>query len=411
MRQCLFGHRDPAGVPSSSDSFSLARIALPAFGPSLLFGLGEGAIYPILALSARDLGASSAQASLVVALIGVGSMLANLPAALLADRYGERRAMIGAALFSLVALVLCLCAPNIWVFSLGVLMVGLASSVFLLARQTYLIEVVPPAMRARAMSTLGGTMRVGLFAGPFMAAGFIHLMDLPGAYWAAILALIGTGVLSWSIPDLSRPARNTTAQATAPHSSMLALTRKHASIYLTLGTGTALVSAIRSCRQIVIPLWADHIGLDATSTALIYGLMGGVDMLLFYPAGRVMDLRGRLWVALPSMLIMGASMIALPWTTGFVSLLTVSLVMGVGNGIGSGIIMTIGADASPNIDRTRFLGIWRLITDLGVGGGSLLLSGMTALVSLAAGITTTGILGFIAAWMFWRWLPRKPGSS
>ena len=28
--------------------FSLRRIAVPAFGPSLLFGLGEGAILPVL---------------------------------------------------------------------------------------------------------------------------------------------------------------------------------------------------------------------------------------------------------------------------------------------------------------------------------------------------------------------------
>jgi len=413
MRQCRFGHHDPAGVPSSSDSFSLARIAVPAFGPSLLFGLGEGAVYPILALSARDLGASSAQASLIVALIGIGSMVANLPAALLADRYGERRAMVGASLFSLTALVLCLIAPGPWTFGLGVLMIGLASAVFSLARQTYLIEAVPPYMRARALSTLGGTTRVGLFVGPFMAAGFIHIMGLQGAYWAAILTLIATGILTWSIPDMTHPAHPAAAapgNAAPSHYSMMALARKHARVYLTLGTATALVSAIRSCRQIVIPLWADHIGLDATTTALIYGIMGGVDMLLFYPAGRVMDLRGRLWVALPCMLIMGSSMIAIPWTTGFASLLAVSIVLGLGNGIGSGIIMTIGADASPSVDRTRFLGIWRLITDLGGGGGSLLLSGVTAVVSLAAGITTTGVLGFIAAWMFWRWLPRKTAS-
>ena len=145
----------PAGVPPSSDSFSLARIALPAFGPSLLFGLGEGAIYPILALSARDLGASSAQAGLIVALIGIGSMMANLPAAALANRYGERRAMIGAAVFSLAALALCLAARTPWVFGLGVLMIGLTSSVFLLARQTYLIEAVPPPMRARHVHTGG----------------------------------------------------------------------------------------------------------------------------------------------------------------------------------------------------------------------------------------------------------------
>ena len=400
---------DPAGVSSSeSDSFNLLRIALPAFGPSLLFGLGEGAVYPILALSARDLGASSAQASLIVALIGIGSMLANLPAALLADRYGERRAMIGASLFSLVALVLCLLAPNPWIFGLGVLMIGLASSVFQLARQTYLIEAVPVQMRARAMSTLGGTTRVGLFIGPFMAAGFIHWMGLQGAYWSAILTLIATGILTYFIPEMTHQTGE--KHQAAPPQPMLALARQHARTFLTLGIATALVSAIRSCRQIVIPLWADQIGLDATSTALIYGIMGGVDMLLFYPAGRVMDLRGRLWVAMPSMLIMGASMVAIPWSTGFVSLLIISMVLGVGNGIGSGIIMTIGADASPSAGRTRFLGIWRLITDLGGGGGSLLLSGITAAVSLAAGISTIGGLGFIAAWMFWLWLPRKTAS-
>ncbi len=388
-----------------SNSFSLRRIALPAFGPSLLFGVGEGAMFPVLALSARDLGASSAMASLIVAMVGIGSLLANLPAAALAIRYGERRAMVGAAVFSLVALALCLMARTPWVFGLGVFMIGLASAVFMLARQTYLIEAVPLHMRARAMSTLGGTMRVGLFVGPFAAAGFIHVLGLSGAYWAAVLAMLGTGLLSLSVPDLE--SRTRTVGTTAPQAALIELMRRHARVFLTLGVATALVSAIRSCRQIVIPLWADQIGLDATSTALIYGLMGAVDMLLFYPAGRLMDLRGRLWVALPCMLIMGASFVAMPWTTGFVSLLAVSVIMGLGNGIGSGIIMTIGADASPPEGRTRFLGIWRLVTDTGGGGGPILLSGLTAAFSLATGISLIGALGFIAAGMFWRWLPRK----
>jgi hypothetical protein len=41
----------------SPDSFSLRRIAVSAFGPSLLFGLGEGVILPVIPLSARELGA------------------------------------------------------------------------------------------------------------------------------------------------------------------------------------------------------------------------------------------------------------------------------------------------------------------------------------------------------------------
>lgn len=393
-------------MSSSPETFSLRRIAIPAFGPSVLFGLSEGAIFPVLALSARDLGADQALAGLIVALISVGSVFANLPAAALATRFGERRVMVGAALFSLVALILCLTATAPWMLAIAVLMIGGATAVFNLARQTFLIEVVPLGMRARAMSTLGGTMRIGMFAGPFLAALFIQFMGINGAYWAAILGIIGTGAICLAIPDL-QTRRKTVAATPAMDPGVLRLMRRHSRAFLTLGLATALLSAIRSCRQVVVPLWADHIGLDATDAALIYGLMGAVDMLLFYPAGQVMDKHGRHWVALPCMLIMGVSLLLLPGSTSFAGLLAASLLLGMGNGIGSGLVMTIGADASPNEGRTRFLGIWRLITDSGGGLGPVLLSAMTAAFSLAVGVSGIGGLGFLSAYMYWRWLPRK----
>ncbi len=46
-------------------------------------------------------------------------------------------------------------ALSLVVFGLGVLLLGAASSVYTLARQSYLTESVPPWMRARALSTLG----------------------------------------------------------------------------------------------------------------------------------------------------------------------------------------------------------------------------------------------------------------
>ena len=71
-------------------SFNLKDIALPAFGPSLLYGVATGAIVPVIAFSARDLGASVAASSLVVALTGIGSLASNVPAALITSRFGER---------------------------------------------------------------------------------------------------------------------------------------------------------------------------------------------------------------------------------------------------------------------------------------------------------------------------------
>jgi len=392
----------------SNDAFSLRRMALPAFGPSLMFGLCEGTILPVLALSARALGASLAVAGLIVALIGLGSLLVNIPAAQLTTRFGERRAMVGASLFCLVALLLCIAAPSAWVLGLGVFMVGLARAVFVLARQSFLVEAAPVHLRARAMALLGGVHRIGMFAGPFLGAVFIHGLGLSGAYWAALIVMLATGALSLLVPDLE--VKETGARAAPEVPAALQMLRAHVGVLATLGVATALVAAIRACRQVVIPLWASHIGLDAATTSLIYGLMGAVDMLLFYPAGRVMDQRGRRAVTIPSMLIMGASFCLMPLASGFASLLAVSLLLGVGNGIGAGIVLTIGADASPVAGRTQFLGIWRVITDIGGGGGPLLLAGMTALITLAGGLLVTGGLGFVAAWMFRRWLPAPHAS-
>lgn len=65
--------------------------AVSAYGPSLLYGLSQGVIAPIIALSAIERGASIALAGLVVSLMGVGSLVSNIPAGALTTRFGERR--------------------------------------------------------------------------------------------------------------------------------------------------------------------------------------------------------------------------------------------------------------------------------------------------------------------------------
>ncbi|CAN7678496.1 hypothetical protein [Acidovorax sp. LjRoot117] len=70
------------------NDFSFKKIALAAFGPSLLFGIGEGAILPVVALLARELGASVPMAALAVMLISIGCVLNNVPASVMITRLG-----------------------------------------------------------------------------------------------------------------------------------------------------------------------------------------------------------------------------------------------------------------------------------------------------------------------------------
>ena len=383
-----------------AESFDIRRLALPAFGPSLLFGIGEGAILPILVLSAMQLVDSVAVAATMVALLGVGSLLTNIPASIFTTRFGEKRAIVAASVVGASGMLICMLAEAISVLAAGIFIVGMSAAVFKLARLSYLTEAVPVPMRARALSTLGGVMRIGVFAGPFLGAGAIHLMNIGGAYLVGAAALCAAGILAGFMPDL--PA---TGGVRSPSASLPVVVRNHSRAFLTIGTGIAMVNAVRACRQVIIPLWAAEIGLDAATAVLIFGLSGAIDMLIFYPAGKVMDTKGRLAVAIPSMLVMGAAFAIVPLTSGFTSLLCAALILGFGNGIGSGLVMTLGADASPKVDRAKFLGVWRLLSDCGASSGPLALAGMTALFSLPAGIWLTSTTALVAAATLWKWVP------
>lgn len=128
---------------------------------------------PVITLSVIDRGASTSIAALIGALLGIGSIVTNIPSGILATRIGERKSMLVAAIATVAGLALCLIdlghgVASLLTYGLGVLLIGAASSVYGLARQSYLTEMVPPHMRARALSTLGGTLRIGVFLGPFL---------------------------------------------------------------------------------------------------------------------------------------------------------------------------------------------------------------------------------------------------
>ena len=415
-------------VPVVSDVTvtSLREIAVPAYGPTALASVGTGAVTPILALTALDLGATTETAAVVVALMGVGMVVGDLPAGALAARIGERRALLFAALAEGLGMVGAGLSRSVLALASAVLVMGVAGSVFGLARHAYLTEVVPAGMRARALSTLGGVHRVGIFVGPFLGAAAVSVWDTRAAYAVGVACAVLAAEQVALTPDLARyegqrAARHTAAVQAAGASgaaregggasavrpaSVWSVLRAHRRVLTTLGLGVLAVAAARAARNAIVPLWAESIGLDAASTSLVFGISGAADMLLFYPAGWAMDRFGRVHVAVPSMLVLGVGMALIPVAGSFAGLVLVGLVLGVGNGIGSGILMTLGADASPEQGRAQFLGGWRLMGDLGWAAGPALVSLGAAVLSLGAAAVMMGGLAWLGAAWLRAWVPR-----
>ena len=428
-------------VSSTPQVSSLRPIAVAAYGPTVLSSIGTGAVVPVLALTARDLGASVGTAAVIVSLLGVGMLVGDLPAGALAARFGERRALLAASLAEATGMAAAGLAPSVLTLGAAVFALGLAGSVFGLARHAYLTEAVAPSLRARALSTLGGVHRVGIFVGPFLGAAVLGWWGSIGPYAVGAVAALAAAALVSVTKDLAdRDAARHAQRATRVSSAraggvggpggaerlgrperltVVRVLREHRRVLTTLGVGVLAVAAARAARNAIVPLWAEAIGLDAASTSIVFGLSGAADMLLFYPAGWAMDRFGRVHVAVPSMLVLGVGMVLVPLASSFLTLVAVAIVLGIGNGIGSGILMTLGADASPEVGRAQFLGGWRLMGDVGWAGGPALVSAVAVLGSLGSASVVMGVVAWAGAAWLRVWVPRfdpvgrgrPPGTS
>ena len=401
---------------STPAPFSFRSVALPAFLPTLLFSIGEGAIIPIIPIVADDLGASLAIAGLIAAMIMVGQLVGDIPSGWLVARVGERASMIGASVVAIAGLALATLAPNPWILGFAIFVIGVATAVFALARHAFMTSFVPLQYRARALSTLGGTFRLGFFVGPFIAAAVIHLTGSTSAVFVVhVVGCLGAAAVLLTLRDpgstfSSRLGRSRGGGAGAGSSGLFATIARSRGVLVRLGSGAALIGGVRASRAIILPLWAVSIGVGDTTTVIIIGVAGAIDFALFYASGQIMDRFGRLWSAVPSMVGMGTGLLVLAFSIGFdgrlVWFITSAMFLAVANGIGSGILMTLGADLADKNNPAPFLGAWRFTGDLGSAGAPLLVAAVTGAASLAVATGVIGVLGLAGAGILLRYVPR-----
>lgn len=395
---------------TSARPFRLRSLAISVYLPSFLFAVGQGAMIPVIPLFALELGASMALAGTIVALRGIGMLSFDLPAGVLVSRLGERWAMIlGTVALALVAVGASL-GRSVLVLAPLMFVMGCAWSIWMLARLSYATEVAPPELRGRVLSLLGGSNRLGNFIGPIVGGVIGEWAGLTSAFYVqAGLAAAAAVVMFVVVPD---DEGRDVAEASA-HGSLHGLVREHSRVFATAGVVAIAIAMLRSTRQVVIPLWGSAIGLTAGQVGLLFGLSSAIDLLMFYPAGVVMDRYGRKWTAIPCLLALAAGLMVIPLTRTFAGLLAASLVAGFGNGMGAGINMTLGADHAPAAIRAEFLGVWRFITDIGTAGGPLALSLLTAVSTLGIATVAIGSVGFVGAGMMYGFvaepLRREPG--
>ncbi len=369
------------------------QLLAPIYVPSFLMALSAQAMLILLPLYVLELGGAPAFAALIMGLHGIGILVFDVPAGMLAARFGDKPLMLVGLVSILTGTVALSVMSGLWMLAAFAILIGAGSTAWVLGRLSYITDFCPSAERGRAIAVMAGVNRMGGFIGPVAGGIVAEFFGYPSAFFAAAISAAAALILVFF------SARNI-APSHGDHGVSLSTTgrivRDYAGVFATAGFSSLTLQLMRATRNLLIPLFGVAVGLDAVAVGAIFSLGAAVDMSLFYPVGVVVDRWGRKWTGVPSMVLFAIGLSILPLAQGFYSLLGATLLLGFANGVSTGIVMIIGSDLAPSDQRGQFLGVWRLVSDVGWAGGPLLASVLVEMASLAAAsfvVSATGIVG------------------
>jgi MFS family permease len=377
--------------------FNIKSLAWTVYAPSFLLSFGQGTLIPVLPIFAQDeLGAPVALVGIAVAARELGTMAFDVPAGLLTSRFGTKRAMLlGTALFALTAVGAAL-SFNLGFLILMRVIAGLGIALWSISRHAYLAQSVPQRYRGRALSLFGGIGRIATILGPLAGGITGQFLGLRTPFYLQAGVGVATMVLVMATLEQTAPPIRGKGGRGA-YARLADTVVEHRREFLTAGLAAIALQLLRSSRQLLIPLWGSYVGLNVGQIGYVTSVSSAVDSVMFIPAGFVMDRWGRKWTGGPSLVILAASLALLPFAGGFMALMAVGVLAGLGNGFSSGLVLTMGADIAPREAAGEFLGVWRLITDSGGAAGPLAIGGIAEALALGAACYATAGIGVAGA--------------
>ena len=380
--------------------FTRRSLILPIYFPAFLLSVGGGLLIPIFPEYAKSFNPSYSLMGLVLGMQGVGVLIADVPAGILIERTGRKSSMlIGAAVVGLSTVGVGL-AHTVLQLLIYQLIAGVGSALWTIARYTYLTDAVPVAERGRSLAMFGGVSRIGTFLGPAMG-GFIGKHYGLSAPFFACAAIMGVNFLFclFFIHETKRPS--IVGPRRLHLKQFIDILKAHYRALLTAGLGQICVQTLRAGRRIIIILYGrDVIGLDRQTVGVIFSLSSFIDMVMFPVAGFIMDRFGRRYAIVPCFFIFATGMAMVPFTGSYLSLLIAGIVMGLGNGLGSGTMMTTGADLAPREGTGEFLAVWRLIGDVGHATGPWIVGEIADVSGLGLSAVALAGVGYMAVAIF-----------
>jgi MFS family permease len=281
------------------------------------------AIAPLLPDYVSELGLSKAEAGVLSASYAAGTLLASLPAGLLATRAGPRRTVVGGlALLGISSLAFGF-ARDIALLDTARFVQGISGALIWSGALTWLITAAPPERRGSVIGTVLGTAVAGALIGPALGALAAEIGTEP--VFGAVLAISAVfAYLAIRTPESAPPERQGLGEMAAA-----ILTRP----VLTATAFVAVPSMMFGAVEVLVPLRIDDLGGGHALIAAGFIVGAAIEAGLAPISGRYSDRVGRAVPFAAGLTVAALAMVAIGVAQGIPVVVGGLLVASLGGGI------------------------------------------------------------------------------
>ena len=353
---------------------------------------GQGVVGPVLPLYARDFGVSATMVGLTLTVFALARLILNIPAGLIADRFGRRVLLIGGPILTSIGMFGSGFAGDIWSLLIWRVVAGAGSAFFMSGALIYLIDIAPPDLRARYVATNQWALSVGVALGPGLGGLVAERWGLAAPFHlVGVIALFAAVYAVFRLPE-TRRSSSPKLKDESPAREAARIARSGPFLAIAFVTGTIFMTRAGT-RATLVPLHADEtLAWGPGELGLVFTVTGVMTLFTLWPATWATENIGRASVILFSAMTaaLGTFVIGSSSTPMWFVLGNVILILGTGTAGPAPAAFV--ADLFPERMRGLGVGLYRSAGDVGFVLGPPALGWLSDNASMSVAFQTAGCL-------------------
>jgi len=374
---------------STSRSTLLALVTL--YASTVMSGMWA-MLVPAIPVLSSAFQISAGTAAQIITALSLGRFVGMPISGVILDRLGTRASLIAGPAIACVAAALAAITPWFGLMLVPIFLIGVADSIWVIAREVAGVDLVRPDQRGRVLSGFHGINYIGLAFGPLVGGWLTETLGFRAVFLAYGACAGISVILGLTVEHRHRDNRSSPSETNVKGWGIGAMRQRLSglrdlfhqiqpdlrSTYVVLVLATLTSFAHRITTQSLIPVFASaQLGMTPKDIGLLFTISGLSVFVMILPAGFVIDKVGRKWATVPSTGIPALAFLLIPFSTSFLQLAILLSFLGVSNGLSLGSLATSTYDVVPAGARGRLQAVRRTIAEIG-GVGAPLLGGILA---------------------------------